>query len=124
MIRHIRHDSGADSREDGLRLLPWTNERGNPCYLNTGSEGGMVARIADDMEAVQLTMGVELLDYAAQFAADRTVTVEELRFLVSRMTEALRDVLRIAESRGGRISQCGPDGEEGDGPRLSAEVFR
>ncbi|WP_431047455.1 hypothetical protein ACQUSR_08920 [Streptomyces sp. P1-3] len=46
---------------------------------------GYVSRLADDMEAVQLRMG------------------NELRFLGNRLRESLRDALRIAESRGGRL---------------------
>jgi hypothetical protein len=36
--------------------------------------------------------------------ADRRATSAQLRFLLARMSEALTDVRRIAESRGARLS--------------------
>ncbi|GAA2270882.1 hypothetical protein GCM10010145_01690 [Streptomyces ruber] len=60
------------------RLLPWTGSDGRSCYLITDDHGGPVSRLADDTEAIQLDMGARLLTHA----------------------DALRDALRIAESRG------------------------
>ncbi|ALO08572.1 hypothetical protein AQF52_2978 [Streptomyces venezuelae] len=47
-------------------------------------------------------MAAELLGHAADMVDDRQVAPEQLRFVVARMAEALRDVHRIARSRGAR----------------------
>ncbi|WP_413753594.1 hypothetical protein NRF20_29345 [Streptomyces sp. R-74717] len=95
-------------RYGALRLLPWASPEGKPCYVDSDGTG-YISRLADDMEAVQLSMSVELLDHAADILADQRVTNAQLRFLAARMAEALRDVHRIAESRGARIPvpSCG-----------------
>ncbi|WP_416982870.1 hypothetical protein [Streptomyces sp. T028] len=102
-----------------MRLLPWTGPEGKPCYV-VGDGTGCVSRIADSIESVQLGMADELLDHAADMLADRTVTSAQLRFLAARMAEALRDVHRIAESRGARLpapERDDPDEpDEPDGP--------
>lgn len=85
-----------------MRLLPWSTPDGRPCYL-LGS-GGYVSRVADNVESVQLAMAQDLLGHAEDmFAAERTTTPHQLRFLAARLAEALRDVHRIAESRGARL---------------------
>ncbi|GAA3825357.1 hypothetical protein GCM10022403_068450 [Streptomyces coacervatus] len=86
----------------GARLLPWAGAAGQPCYL-VGDGTGYVSRVADSVEILQLRMAGELLDHAADMLADRKATSAQLHFLASRMAEALRDVHRIAESRGGRL---------------------
>lgn len=48
-------------------------------------------------------MAVELLDHATDMLDDRQVTSAQLRYLVARLAESLRDVHRIAESRGARL---------------------
>ncbi|WSQ15519.1 hypothetical protein OG604_17240 [Streptomyces sp. NBC_01231] len=85
-----------------MRLLPWTGPEGKPCYL-VGDGTGHLSRVADTVESVQLGMAGELLDHAADMLADRRATPVQLRFLAARMVEALRDVHRIAESRGARL---------------------
>lgn len=100
-----------------LRLLPWSTPEGKPCYLR-GDGDGPVSRIADDIERVQLTMADELLGHADDMLNDTTVTAPQLRYLAVRMTEALRDVRRVAESRGARIpvlADTDPDEEPDDG---------
>ncbi|OEU96999.1 hypothetical protein [Streptomyces oceani] len=87
-----------------LRLLPWSGPEGKPCYLS-GDGTGMLSRLADDMEHTQLAMGEELLHHAREMLADHTVTNHQLHFLASRLREALRDALRVAESR---ASGCPP----------------
>ena len=83
------------------RLLPWVREDGRPCYLLGG--GGHVSRIADDIEGVQLDMAAELLGHAADLLADVHATAPQVHFLADRLAESLRDVHRIAESRGARL---------------------
>lgn len=86
----------------GARLLPWTGTDDKPCYL-IGDGTGYLSRVADNIESVQLGMAVELLDHAADMLADRKVTAPQLRYLAARMAESLRDVHRIALSRGARL---------------------
>ncbi|MGW2921200.1 hypothetical protein ACWDBF_25480 [Streptomyces angustmyceticus] len=68
------------------------------------------------MEEVQLQTGVELLDHAAKLLEDQKANTIELRFLSTRLCEALRDALRVAESRGGWLPE--PDDEEGERAQL------
>ncbi|MFH8567462.1 hypothetical protein [Streptomyces sp. NPDC017993] len=89
---------------DGMRLLPWAGPDGQRCYVSGDDDGGYVSRLADHLEEVQLETGAELLGHAADLVAtDRAATADELRFCVHRLREALRDALRVAESRGMRI---------------------
>lgn len=91
------------------RLLPWARPDGGPCYLRTDGHGH-VSRVADEIEAVQLAMGAEVLDCARPIIAATGATGTELRFTAIRLAECLADALRIAESRGGRL-RCHDDME-------------
>ncbi|MDN3293822.1 hypothetical protein QWM81_07155 [Streptomyces ficellus] len=84
------------------RLLPWTGSEGKPCYV-LGDGSGYVSRLADGIEGVQLDMADELLEHAADLLGEPRVTRSELHFLASRLSESLRDVKRVAESRGARL---------------------
>ncbi|CAL9507292.1 hypothetical protein SUDANB1_03556 [Streptomyces sp. enrichment culture] len=84
------------------RLLPWASLEGKPCYLLTDGSGRL-SRAADAIEKVQLGMADALLDHAADMIEDQRVTTGQLRFVLARMSEALTDVRRIAESRGARL---------------------
>ncbi|MFK4268219.1 hypothetical protein [Streptomyces milbemycinicus] len=97
-----------------LRLLPWTSPDGKPCYLAADDGGSRLSRRADEIEALQLSMGTQLLGHARVLLTDRKADAGELRFLASRLCEALRDVLRVAESRGMRLPAYGEDGPAGD----------
>jgi hypothetical protein len=83
------------------RLLPWSGSEGKPCYLFTDDHGGPVSRLADATESVQLGMSTQLLAHAHDMLPN--TPHGELRFLAERLTEALHDALRIAESRGRRL---------------------
>ncbi|WP_063736698.1 hypothetical protein [Streptomyces sp. RTd22] len=98
--------------EPPLRLLLWTTPDGKPCYLSSGDAGSRINRRADEAEALQLDMGTELLAHARALLGDRKAHAGELRYLAHRLTEALRDALRIAESRGDRLAAAakGDDG--------------
>ena len=85
------------------RLLPWSGPEGKRCYLITDDLGGPVSRLADATESIQLGMGAELLAHARDLLPD--LPSGELRFLAERLTEALHDALRVAESRGLRLSR-------------------
>ncbi|MEG3628440.1 hypothetical protein [Streptomyces poriticola] len=88
------------------RLLPRGGPEGKPCHLLTDGSGRL-SRLAGIVEDVQLGMAEDLLDHAADLLADRRPTPDQLRFLPARMSEALADVHRIAESRGARLSAAG-----------------
>ncbi|MEU9215644.1 hypothetical protein AB0D47_03790 [Streptomyces sp. NPDC048376] len=83
-----------------LRLLPWSGPEGKPCYLSTDERGGYMSRLADNIEAAQLGTAAELLEQASETVSDRDVTLDEMRRLAKELSEALRDVLRVATSRG------------------------
>ncbi|MES9556958.1 MULTISPECIES: hypothetical protein [unclassified Streptomyces] len=83
-----------------LRLLPWLGPDGKPCYLSTDDRGGYVSRLADNTEAVQLCSAAELLEQASETLDDQGAALEEMRRLAMELTGALRDVLRVAISRG------------------------
>jgi hypothetical protein len=89
--------------EDMPRLLPWSGIDGKPCYLITDHDGGPLTRRADATESVQLDMARELLGHAHHMVPD--ALPGELRYLADRLTEALHNTLRIAESRGRRLSR-------------------
>ncbi|MFF8829678.1 hypothetical protein [Streptomyces sp. NPDC015131] len=91
---------------DRARLLPWAGEDGRPCYV-LGDGTGPLSRVADQVEGVQLGMAGDLLGHADAMLADRRVGGGELRFLAGCLTQALRDVVRVAESRGARLEGRG-----------------
>lgn len=114
------------------RLLPWSTPEGKPCYLSSDGNG-YLARVADNIESVQLGMAGDLLDHVAELLNDGKATADQLRFALACMSQALRDTKRIADSRGTRLpgpdEDPGPDDAEeddpddGDGPQLPAEAF-
>ncbi|WP_063835966.1 hypothetical protein [Actinacidiphila yeochonensis] len=84
------------------RLLPWAGEGGKPCFLSTDNPNSYVSRLADNLEAVQLGMAKDLLEYVEETDLDGcSVPVHTAKLLCA----ALRDVLRIAKSRGDRLPQ-------------------
>jgi len=102
---------GGDPVSAQPRLLPWNGVAGKPCYLVPSEDGkGYLSRLADEMEAVQLRMGTELLGHADALLGNPKAEAGELRFLANRLVEALRDALRVADSRGRRIPL--PDADE------------
>ncbi|WP_432140441.1 hypothetical protein [Streptomyces sp. bgisy084] len=85
-----------------MRLLPWNGPDGQRCYLSSDESGGFLSELADDMEAAQLDTAEELLRHTSELLnGPAEATARELRFCVHRLREALRDVLRIVESRAG-----------------------
>ncbi|GGL33857.1 hypothetical protein GCM10010095_19030 [Streptomyces anthocyanicus] len=86
--------------QNELRLLPWSGLDGKPCYLSTNNSGGYMSRLADNIEAVQLGMASDLLEQVSAALDDRDAGVEDLRRMLTELTGALRDVLRVATSRG------------------------
>ncbi|MER0481451.1 hypothetical protein ABR737_24460 [Streptomyces sp. Edi2] len=88
----------------GMRRPPWSGPDGQRCYLSADESegGGFLSQLADEMEEAQLRTGEELLRHTAELLnGPAEATARELRFCVHRLCEALRDALRVAESRGG-----------------------
>ncbi|CAM5732271.1 MULTISPECIES: hypothetical protein [Streptomyces] len=90
-----------------LRLLPWTTPEGNPCYLSTDRDDSRLSRLADDVEADQLDSGEQVLAGARAVLGDPKAGERAVRFALTRATESLEDVLRVAVSRGGRVRAGG-----------------
>jgi hypothetical protein len=93
--------SSAGHEQSTMRLLPWAGQEGKPCYV-VGDGTGYVSRLADETERVQLGMAGDLLGHAAELLAEGGVTSGELRYLAGCLAESLREVKRVAESRGTR----------------------
>lgn len=100
------------------RLLPWPGEDGQRSYLVTGDSQSYLSTLANEMEEVQLLTGATLLDHAAAMLRDDKVSTRELRFLSTRLSEALRNALRVAESRGSRL----PSPDESDEPEATGSL--
>ncbi|MFD3487584.1 hypothetical protein [Streptomyces sp. NPDC058665] len=96
------------------RLLPWPGEDGQRSYLVTDDGQSYLSSLANEMEEVQLRTGETLLDHAAAMLRDNAVSTRELRFLSTRLSEALHDALRVAESRGSRLPSTDEDDEPED----------
>ncbi|MEU9758537.1 hypothetical protein [Streptomyces sp. NPDC047985] len=92
-----------DAQGRPMRLLPWTNERGGPCYLSTGDPSSRLSLLADEVEADLLASADYVLIEARALLAENAVEEQELRFAGVRLAESLRDTLRIATSRGERL---------------------
>ncbi|MFI6659931.1 hypothetical protein ACIBL8_30860 [Streptomyces sp. NPDC050523] len=86
------------------RLLPWPSPDGKPCYLVTDRAGGYLSRLADDQEAAQLATGADVLGLARAVLDDPVSPYTEVRYAGLRLAECLADALRVAESRGLRLS--------------------
>ncbi|MEV5803773.1 hypothetical protein [Streptomyces parvulus] len=86
--------------QNELRLLPWSGPDGKPCYLSTDDSGGYMSRLADNMEAVQLGMADDLVEQVSAVLGDLDADPEDLRRMLTELTGALREVLRVATSRG------------------------
>ncbi|MEU0165443.1 hypothetical protein ABZ214_08305 [Streptomyces iakyrus] len=106
----MERPTGSPHTTPAPRLLPWPSPDGNPCYLVTDDNGSYLSRLADDMEAVQLATGTDVLGLARKVLDDPASPYTEVRFAGLRLAECLSDALRVAESRGMRVP--GPDSEE------------
>lgn len=99
------------------RLLPWLGPAGQRSFLVTddGSQSHL-SRLADQMEEVQLRAGDILLGHAADMLKDDNIKPWELRYLSARLYEALGDALRVAESRGDRLTSPTVDDDDSAAP--------
>ncbi|MGW3120597.1 hypothetical protein ACWDBW_26190 [Streptomyces sp. NPDC001107] len=87
-----------------LRLLPWTTPEGKPCYLSADGDDSRLSLLADDVEAAQLDSGEQVLAGARAVLADSKAGERAVRFALTRAAESLEDVIRVAVSRGGRVT--------------------
>ncbi|MFD9752240.1 hypothetical protein [[Kitasatospora] papulosa] len=69
---------------------------------------GYMSRLADNVEAVQLGSAAQLLEQAPETLDDHDAALEEMRRLAKELTGALRDVLRVATSRGHLLAVSEP----------------
>ncbi|MEW2309339.1 hypothetical protein AB0918_12005 [Streptomyces sp. NPDC006864] len=93
-----------------LRLLPWSGLGDKPCYLSTDDPDGYMSRLADSIEAIQLGTASELLEEASEALGNEDSSHDEMRCLVGELTGALRDVHRVATSRGHLRTTSDPRG--------------
>ncbi|GGS10479.1 MULTISPECIES: hypothetical protein [Streptomyces] len=91
-----------------LRLLPWSGPGGKPCYLDTDDKASYMSRLADNIEAVQLGTAAELLEHASETLDDQDAGLEDLHPLARELAGSLRDVLRVAVSRGHLLAVSDP----------------
>ncbi|PJJ03929.1 hypothetical protein BX264_4330 [Streptomyces sp. 2333.5] len=87
----------------GLRLLPWEGEGGRPCYLYAADAGGVLSRLADEIEAEQLCDGADVLKGAVAVLNDDKAGELAVRLALRATTQSFSDVLRVADSRGARL---------------------
>ncbi|MFI6962175.1 hypothetical protein [Streptomyces sp. NPDC050255] len=88
-----------------LRLLPWSGPGGKPCYLSTDDPDSYMSRLADNVEAAQLGTAAAMLEAVAETFADRGANMNDLGHV---LTDSLRDVLRVATSRGHLLAASEP----------------
>ncbi|MET9860641.1 hypothetical protein ABZY93_15215 [Streptomyces smyrnaeus] len=95
-----------------LRLLPWTTDTGKPCYLN-GDPGSSLSRYADEIEEAQLDDGDQALKRMVSVLGGKpTADADDETALAAKETAvALSNVLRVADSRGARLSDNSAEGE-------------
>ncbi|MGD3106457.1 hypothetical protein [Streptomyces sp. YGL11-2] len=99
-----------------LRLLPWQTWDGRPCYLHPADNGqGYLSRKADRMEAQQMRNASRAYIDAETTLRNESAGPLLLRLTLIRTTAALNNVLRIADSRAGRLpAPYGGKQEESD----------
>ncbi|MFE8016822.1 hypothetical protein ACFU3O_29320 [Streptomyces antibioticus] len=91
-----------------LRLLPWSGPEGKPCYLSTDDQGGYMSRLADNVESIQIGSAAQLLNLASELLDDKKAGLDDMRRLTRELVWSLRDVLRIATSRGDLLGVSEP----------------
>ncbi|MFF8789662.1 hypothetical protein [Streptomyces sp. NPDC015125] len=93
------------------RLLPWTRSDGAPCYLSTDNPDSPLSQLADHAEDELIEAAETLLDETGVLPAVRGTGPRELCPTAAALHRALRDVLRIAVSRGDRLPEPCDHGE-------------
>ncbi|WP_411079191.1 hypothetical protein [Streptomyces sp. cmx-18-6] len=100
-----------EKAHNAARLLPWSGVGGKPCYV-VGNGTGRISRAADKVEAQQLGMALELLGHADDMLDDEQTTEIQLRHIGAALAHSLRDVHRVARSRGLRLGIPDDSGDE------------
>ncbi|MGK5638006.1 hypothetical protein ACSNOK_06765 [Streptomyces sp. URMC 126] len=114
MSMPIRADSPRDHGAGaGLRLLPWAGFENKPLYLVGGGHGSFLGRMADMVEEEQLALADALLNHVEEMTNRPDGGPEEMHYIVSPLAMALRDVLRVAVSRGVRLTARAHEEQEG-----------
>ncbi|WP_187337665.1 MULTISPECIES: hypothetical protein [unclassified Streptomyces] len=77
----------------------------------------VMAKVADNLERMQLGHAAALVERADDMIADHKADKRELRFLANQLRTSLREVTRIADSRGARLAteDASDDEEPGEG---------
>ncbi|MGW3556132.1 hypothetical protein ACWDNT_01935 [Streptomyces sp. NPDC000963] len=88
---------------DELRLLPWSGPDGKSCFLGTDDDSSRMSRLADTLETTYLDQAAEALDHAIELLSLPESDPVDLHAASADLTEALGQVLRVAESRGRRL---------------------
>ncbi|MGW1268559.1 hypothetical protein [Streptomyces sp. NPDC002491] len=76
----------------------------------TDDGGSRLSCLADELEAGQLAVAVDVLGLARPLLDDPASPYTEVRYAGLRLAECLADVLRVAESRGLRLPAPDTDG--------------
>lgn len=99
-------------RRGGQTSRGTATPEGKPCYLVTDDSGSRLSRLADDLEALQLATGADVLVLARTVLDDHASPYAEVRYAGLRLAECLTDTLRVAESRGMRLVVPEPRGAD------------
>lgn len=67
-----------------------------------------MSRLADGIEEIQLGTTSELLDEAAEALENQRTSLDDMRCLAKELTGALREILRVATSRGHLLAASDP----------------
>ncbi|WDV52477.1 hypothetical protein PV963_19915 [Streptomyces coeruleorubidus] len=101
----MTYDRNTVAAPSGLRPLPWETDAGKPCFLSADDADGPLSRLADEVEADQLQDGADVLAGARAVLDDGKAGEYALRRALRTTTQVLGVVLRVADSRGIRLSQ-------------------
>ncbi|MEV0256399.1 hypothetical protein AB0H82_19315 [Streptomyces sp. NPDC050732] len=102
-----------DHADPILRVLPWRTDDGKPCLLSTDTPSGFMSRLADNVEAAQTDAAKTVLTEAERALTNPLSTRAEVEYAGHRLSESLKDVLTIAESRLERLLAGTPVDTEG-----------
>ncbi|GAA2340235.1 hypothetical protein GCM10010246_26480 [Streptomyces cuspidosporus] len=92
-----------------LRLLPWPGPNGQRAYTPDDCPDGRIARLADRVEAEQLSTAEAVLSLSrGMLGTGLPIEPDECTYLMKRLSECLEDMIRVAESRGGRLPEPNP----------------
>ncbi|MFF7436657.1 hypothetical protein [Streptomyces sp. NPDC008122] len=89
---------------DELRLLPWSGPDGKLCFLSADDSNSHLSRLADSLETTYLDLAAEALDHAIEVLSLAEADPEDVQAVSTDLVEALGRALRVAESRGRRLS--------------------